>query len=161
MSKKEKDWKSKAKNPPAGKESPGAMLIGTGEGKTETAATKEIENIDKIKNKDETEDKKENKSEKINATNKTDTKNHTSIDASISNSTEENIEASKVTFVREKIKVKKDKLKYTDTHTAVSTYIRNDLLAKLDRIARYVEGGKAGVINRALEDHLQLYEEED
>lgn len=133
MSKKEKDWKSKAKNPPAGKEGPGAMLIG--KAKNETAATKEAE--------------------------KGDDKNHASIDANMSTSTDESTEKSKVTFVREKIKVKKGKLKYTDTHTAVSTYIRNDLLIKLDRIAPHVDGGKAGIINRALEDHLQLYEEED
>lgn len=138
---------SKAKNPPAGKEGPGAMLMGLDKNKNETAATKEIEKIG------ETETKQTNTTIKVDG--------HTSIDASISTDTKESTETGKVTFVREKIKVKRGKLKYTDTHTAVSTYIRNDLLAKLNRIAPHVEGGKAGIINRALEDHLQLYEEED
>lgn len=123
------------------------MLIG--KAKNETAATKEGEKVDKIKAKKEI------------IKDKDDDKNHASIDANMSTSTDDSTEKRKVTFVREKIKVKKDKLKYTDTHTAVSTYIRNDLLIKLDRIAPHVDGGKAGIINRALEDHLQLYEEED
>lgn len=144
-----KDWKAKAKNPPTGKEGPGAILMGLDKGKNETDTTKEAKRIDKIE------------AENTNTTTKDNDKNHTSMDASIDTSANKSTETTKVTFVREKIKIKKDKLKYTDTHTSVSTYIRNDLLDRLNRIAPYVDGGKAGIINRALEDHLQLYEEEE
>lgn len=138
-----KDWKSKAKNPPAGKESPGAMLIHQSE-----------ENVQ--------EDKNENVQENVNVSKgQSEFKDQEEKEPKIINPLDHVNDDDLVIVTRKRRRKAKPKPKFEDLHTPHTFHIRNDLLDRFLKMSGDVKGEKTRMINEAIKEYLETFIDED